>query len=65
MGMLRKELQQLFRRLGRAPLFTAVTLITLAAGVGGNTAVFSVLESGDDSRAQTQTWRNLQVWLFR
>jgi predicted permease len=45
MGMLRKELQQLFRRLGRAPLFTAVTLITLAAGVGGNTAVFSVLES--------------------
>jgi putative ABC transport system permease protein len=45
MGTLRKELVQLFRRLGRAPLFTIVTLITLAAGVGANTAVFSVLES--------------------
>ena len=28
----------------RAPLFTAITLITLAAGVGANTVVFSVLE---------------------
>jgi predicted permease len=32
------------RRLWRAPLFTAVTLITLAAGVGANIAVFSVVE---------------------
>ncbi|HXZ13571.1 MAG TPA: ABC transporter permease [Candidatus Sulfotelmatobacter sp.] len=38
------ELQQIFRRLGRAPLFTIVTLITLAAGVGANTVIFSVLE---------------------
>jgi len=38
------HLRQVFRRLARAPLFTAVTLITLAAGVGGNTLVFSVLE---------------------
>lgn len=38
------NLMQVFRRLGRAPLFTAITLITLAAGVGGNTVVFSVLE---------------------
>ncbi len=38
------NLKQVFRRLGRAPLFTAITLITLAAGVGGNTIVFSVLE---------------------
>src|ERR1700730_4182396 len=37
-------LKQLFRRLRRAPLFTIVTLITLAAGVGANTTVFSVLE---------------------
>src|SRR6202035_2149802 len=36
--------KQLFRRLRRAPLFTIVTLITLAAGVGANTTVFSVLE---------------------
>jgi putative ABC transport system permease protein len=39
------HLKQVFRRLARAPLFTAITLITLAAGVGGNTVVFSVLES--------------------
>jgi predicted permease len=40
----RNQLRQVFRRLARAPLFTAITLITLAAGVGGNTVVFSVLE---------------------
>jgi predicted permease len=38
------QLRQVLRRLGRAPLFTAVTLITLAAGVGANTVIFSVLE---------------------
>jgi predicted permease len=37
-------LKQAFRRLVHAPLFTLITLITLAAGVGGNTVVFSVLE---------------------
>src|SRR2546430_7965449 len=44
MGSLKNELKQVLRRLGRAPMFTAITLITLAAGVGGNTVVFSVLE---------------------
>src|SRR5271168_4912233 len=38
------HLKQVFRRLAHAPLFTAITIITLAAGVGGNTVVFSVLE---------------------
>src|ERR1043165_485549 len=38
------QLRQVLRRLRRAPMFTAVTLITLAAGVGANTVVFSVLE---------------------
>ncbi|MGD0669220.1 MAG: ABC transporter permease, partial [Bryobacteraceae bacterium] len=32
------------RRLSRAPLFTAVTLATLAISIGANTAVFSVIE---------------------
>jgi predicted permease len=36
--------RQLLRRLARTPLFTAVTLITLAIGIGANTAVFSVVE---------------------
>jgi predicted permease len=44
MGSLTAQLKQVLRRLGRAPLFTAVTLLTLAVGIGGNTAIFSVLE---------------------
>jgi predicted permease len=38
------QLKQVLRRLARAPLFTAITLITLAVGIGANTVVFSVVE---------------------
>ena len=38
------RLRQVFRRLFRTPLFTAITLITLAVGVGANTVIFSVIE---------------------
>src|SRR5260221_12015943 len=38
------QLKQVLRRLGRTPMFTVITLITLAAGVGANTVAFSVLE---------------------
>src|SRR5205085_10796759 len=38
------QLKQVFRRLGRAPLFAAVILITVAIGVGANTVIFSVVE---------------------
>ena len=31
-----------FRRLGRAPVFAAVTILTLGLGIGVNTAIFSV-----------------------
>jgi predicted permease len=44
MESFKNQLKQVLRRLGRAPMFTAITLITLAAGVGANTVVFSVLE---------------------
>ena len=44
MGKFSDQLRQVLRRLGRAPLFTIVTLITLGVGVGANTVIFSVLE---------------------
>jgi predicted permease len=43
-GMFGDQLSQVLRRLSRAPLFTAVTLLTLAIGVGANTVIFSVVE---------------------
>ncbi|HEV2134783.1 MAG TPA: ABC transporter permease [Terracidiphilus sp.] len=44
MSRMHDQFKQLIRKLGKAPMFTAVTLITLAIGVGANTAVFSVVE---------------------
>jgi predicted permease len=38
------QIRQILRRLGRAPMFTAVALLTIAIGVGANTAVFSVVD---------------------
>ncbi|MGH9605006.1 MAG: ABC transporter permease [Terracidiphilus sp.] len=38
------RLKQVVRRLGRAPLFTVLTLITLAAGIGATTLIFSVVD---------------------
>ena len=44
MGLLLGHLKQVLRRLGRAPLFATVILITVAIGVGANTVIFSVVE---------------------
>ncbi len=44
MAQFSDQLKQVLRRLARAPLFTAITLITLAVGIGANTVVFSVVE---------------------
>src|SRR5271170_6352538 len=38
------QLRQVARRLSRSPLFTTITLLTLAIGVGANTVIFSVVE---------------------
>ena len=44
MAMFNDQLRQVLRRLSRAPLFTAITLLTLAIGVGANTVIFSVVQ---------------------
>jgi len=41
---LTQDLRYSFRTLCRAPAFTAVAILSLAFGIGGNTAVFSLLD---------------------
>ncbi|MEO8595591.1 MAG: ABC transporter permease [Candidatus Solibacter sp.] len=44
MGSAFMPLRQTLRRLGRSPFFTVISLLTLALGIGANTAIFSVIE---------------------
>ncbi len=39
-----RQVKQILRRLKNAPTFTCVAIVTLALGIGANTAIFSVVE---------------------
>src|SRR5437588_7988489 len=42
---LAQGLRHTFRQLAKSPVFTAVSLLTIALGVGANTAIFSVMNA--------------------
>src|ERR1017187_9598330 len=49
------DIRQVVRRLMRSPMFTTVTLLTIAIGVGANSGVFSVINSVLLKRCRTPT----------
>jgi len=44
MDAIRQDLRFALRSLVRAPAFTAVTVLTLAVGIGANAAIFGVVK---------------------
>ena len=45
MSGLARDLKYAWRGLGRAPAFAAIAIVTLALGIGANTAIFSIIDA--------------------
>ncbi len=45
MDFIRQEMKQVLRKLARSPSFTFIAVLTLALGIGANTAIFTVVNS--------------------